>query len=224
MGVLTPEDKTFFVENGYVVVPNAVPKANCEAVVAAIFAFLGMNPDDPEDWYRPPLTNGGMIEMYQHQTLWDNRQLPNVHAIFADLYGTEKLWVSMDRVGMKPPQNLKHPEYDHKGFTHWDVNTSKLPVPFGVQGVLCLTDTEADMGGFQCIPGFHKNLEEWIATQPADRNPRMPDMTNLTVVPIPAKQGDLIIWTNVLAHGNGHNVSQKPRFSQYVTMHPAPKR
>jgi ectoine hydroxylase-related dioxygenase (phytanoyl-CoA dioxygenase family) len=91
-----------------------------------------------------------------------------------------------------------------------------------VQGVLCLTDTDADMGGFQCIPGFHRGLEEWIATQPADRNPRIPDLTGLTVVPIPAKQGDFIVWDSRLAHGNGHNVSQKPRFSQYISLFPAP--
>jgi hypothetical protein len=218
MPLLTPEEHLFFDEQGYLVIQGVVPAADCEAVVDIIFDFLEMNRDDPDDWYRLPLKPGGMIEMYQNQALWNNRQNPRLYQAMTELRRTEKLWVTIDRAGFKPPQHLAHPDYDHKGFTHWDVDTSKLPVPFGIQGVLCLTDTDPDMGGFQCIPGFHRNLEEWIATQPANRNPFMPDMTDLEVVPIPAKQGDFIVWNSRLAHGNGQNVSRKPRFSQYISM------
>jgi hypothetical protein len=76
MSVLRPEDHTFFAENGYVVIHNAVPQENLNAVVATMWEFLGMNPADPQDWYRPPLTPGGMLEIYQHQALWNNRQYP----------------------------------------------------------------------------------------------------------------------------------------------------
>jgi hypothetical protein len=221
MAILTPADHAFFAENGYLVVRSVVPKQNCDAVIAAIWEFLGMDPDNPADWYREPLTPGGMVELYQHQALWNNRQHPNVYTVFADLIGTAKLWTTMDRVSLKPPQNPAHPEYDHKGFTHWDVDTSQLPVPFWVQGVLYLADTDATMGGFQCIPGFHRGLEEWIKTQPPDRNPRVPDLTGQTVVPIPGKAGDLVIWDRLLAHGNGRNVSKRPRFAQYIAMFPA---
>jgi len=221
MSQFTSDDREFFDANGYVVIPDAVPVSLCEAVIETVFNFLGMDRNNPDDWYRLPLKPGGMIEIYQHQALWNTRQYPGLHAIFTELYGTEELYVTIDRAGFKPPRHPDHPEYDHKGFIHWDVDTSNLPNRFGAQTVLCLADTDSDMGGFQCIPGFHKNLNEWIATQPADRNPRMPDLTGLTVVPIPAKAGSIIIWNNLLAHGNGHNVSNKPRFSQYVSMYPA---
>jgi len=222
--MLTAQDKQFFDENGYVVVHNAVPAKNLQAVVDAIFDFLEMDPNNPADWYREPHRTNGMVEIYQHQALWDNRQHPNIYEAFCDIYGTDKLWVSEDRACMKPPQHTAHPDYDHKGFTHWDIDTSKLPQPFRVQGVLCLTDTTEDMGGFQCVPGFHRNLQEWVATQPKDRHPFNTDLNALPegkkVVPIAAKAGDLIIWTTLLAHGNGHNVSNKPRLCQYVTMSP----
>jgi hypothetical protein len=224
MNVLTQADLDFFQENGYVVVPNAVPQENLDAAIAAIWEFLDADPNDPETWYRPPLRQDGMVEMYQHQALWDNRQHPRLHAAFADIYGTPELWVSMDRAGMKPPSHPAHPAYDSKGFVHWDCDTSKLPRPFAVQGVLCLTDTTEDMGGFRCIPGFHRNLEEWIKTQPADRNPRAPDLTGLDgeadsrLKPATSSSG-----TCCLAHGNGHNTSNRPRMAQYITMHPARK-
>lgn len=222
MPLLSSADHAFFRENGYVVVPQVVPAENLAAVIDAVFAFLGMNPSDPDDWYRPPLPHGGMLEMYQHQALWDNRQHPRVHLAFSEILGTERLWVSFDRANLKPPQRADHPEYDHKGFIHWDTDTSKLPQPFGVQGVLCLTDTTPDMGGFQCVPELYRQMDAWVKTQPADRNPRSPDLTGFSITPVPAQAGDLIIWDRLLAHGNGHNVSTRPRFAQYITMSPAP--
>src|SRR5438067_7068632 len=33
--------------------------------------------------------------------------------------------------------------------------------------------------------------------------------------------GDLLIWTSLLLHGNGHNTSNKPRLCQYISMNPA---
>ena len=105
---------------------------------------------------------------------------------------------------------------------HWDVDTTQQPVAFGVQGVLYLTDTAEDQGGFQCVPGFHRMFDEWVKTQPADRNTRKPNLTGLTVESIAGQAGDLLIWHRLLAHGNGHNRSDRPRLAQYITMSPAP--
>jgi hypothetical protein len=221
MPILSPANHAFFEENGYVVIPNAVPQENLDAMIDALWEFLGMDPHDPEDWYREPLRPGGMVEIYHHQALWNNRQHPRVYQIFTEIRGTGRLWVTLDRACMKPPQHPAYPEYDHKGFIHWDVDTSKLPVPFGVQGVLYLTDTDADQGGFQCVPGMHRGLEEWVKTLPPDRDPRRPYLTGRTVKPISGKAGDLLIWNSLLPHGNGHNVSNRPRLAQFISMHPA---
>ena len=91
--------------------------------------------------------------------------------------------------------------------------------------MLCLADTAENMGGFSCVPGFHRGLDEWIARQPADRHPRVPDLSTLPpsmkVTPIEAKAGSMIVWNNLLLHGNGRNVGDRPRFSQYISMFPA---
>lgn len=224
MPVLSPEDHAFFEENGYVVVHDASPKEFLEAAVTAIWEFLGMDPNNPNDWYRPPHRPGaGMVELYQHQALWNNRQSPRIYEAFCELWKTHKLWVSIDRVNMKPPQRPEHPEWNHPGFIHWDTDTSTLPVRFWLQGVLALTDTAENQGAFQCVPGMHRRLEEWVATQPPHRNPRVPDLTGLEIKRIPAKAGDLIIWHVGLPHGNGPNTSDKPRLAQYITMYPAPE-
>lgn len=226
MNVLSADDKAHFEEQGFVVVPNAVPPENLEALVSAMWEFLGMDRNNPSDWYREPLHPSSMVEMYQHPAMWANREHLRVHGAFADIFGTEKLWVSEDRVSLKPPARPEFPAYDVKGFVHWDMDTSKLPVPLGVQGVLFLTDTDENMGGFRCVPGFHRVLEEWIKEQPADRNPHSPDLSRLPpgmeVTPIAGKAGDLVIWNRLLAHGNGHNLSDRPRLAQYIAMFPAP--
>jgi ectoine hydroxylase-related dioxygenase (phytanoyl-CoA dioxygenase family) len=219
--VFSQEDLCFWEENGYVVVPQAVPQANLDAVLAAMWEFLGMDAAAPDDWYRDPLRKGGMVELYQHQALWDNRQHPKVHQAFSEIWATPKLWVSMDRVNMKPPVRADKPEWDHPGFVHWDVDTAQRPIPFGVQGVLYLEDTSEDQGGFCCVPGFHRTFDEWVKSQPEDRDPRRPDLAELEVKAIPGKAGDLLIWHRLLAHGNGRNLTDKPRLAQYITMAPA---
>jgi hypothetical protein len=218
MPVLSSEDHAFFHRNGYVIVPNAAPQENLDAAIDAIWEFLGMDRNDSSDWYRDPLRPNGMVEMYQHQALWNNRQSPRIHQAFSELLGTHRLWVSIDRACMKPPHHPAHPEYDHKGFIHWDMDTTHPVQRLGLQGVLCLADTDRDQGGFQCVPRLFREFDAWVRSQPADRNPFVPDLTGFDVEPIAGKAGDLIIWNRRLAHGNGHNVAKRPRLAQYIAM------
>lgn len=224
--VLTAEDRAFFDRWGYLVVKGVVPKENCDAVVTDIYTFLQMDPNDTDTWY-PPERRGSLAHIHQTQSLWDNRQNPRLYQTFVDLYGTEKLWASLDRACFKPPLSEKHPQHQDKGFVHWDMDTSTPPETwrFFLQAVLCLTGTTEDMGGFCCIPGFHReNLVRWIAEQPEDRHKHVPDLTRLpegmAVTPIPAEAGDLVIWDVTLAHGNGANHGAAPRLCQYVTLYP----
>ena len=86
--------------------------------------------------------------------------------------------------------------------------------------MLALTDTAINQGGFQCVPELYRNLEEWIKTQPLDRDPFVPDLTGFTITSVPVQAGDLIIWNRLLPHRSGHNTSDVPRFAQYITMSP----
>ncbi|MCY4063115.1 MAG: phytanoyl-CoA dioxygenase family protein [Chloroflexi bacterium] len=226
MHVLTQEEMAFWHENGYVIVRDALPQANLDAVVDIIWEFMEMDRDDPETWYRlgdgdeakPKLKESGMAELYQHQALWENRQHPRVYGAFADIWGTEKLWVSFDRVNLNPPARA---DWDFQGFVHWDIDTSLVPLPNRVQGVLSLVDVPAEAGGLQVVPGFHRRFDEWVKTQPADRNPRIPDMAGLELKSLATNAGDLVIWNSLLPHGTGRNNSTRPRLAQYITMFPA---
>lgn len=228
MPLLSPDDHAHLAEHGFLRVPAIVSRERCRAVVDMLFEFLGFEPDQPEDWYRPPLSRGGMIEVYQHQALWDNRQNPDVHRVFAELYGTEALHVSFDRANFNPPVRAEHPEYAHPGMIHWDIDPATAHrAPFRLQGVLYLDDTPAERGGFRCAPGHHTVIERWAATgervpgapKPGGRTPA--DPSEVDIIPVIGGIGDLVVWDSRLLHGNGRNDSDRPRLAQYITMWPA---
>ncbi|MEM7533730.1 MAG: phytanoyl-CoA dioxygenase family protein [Chloroflexota bacterium] len=216
---LTSEQRAHWEEHGYVILPNIVPQANVDAVIDAIWTFLQVDRNDPETWYDAPISKHGMLEMYQHQSLWDNRQHPDIHRAFTDIWDTEKLWVSIDRANMNPP--ARQPDWDYHGMFHWDVDVSQKPLPFMVQGVLFLADTDADQGGFQCAPGFHHKVADWVKAQPEGSSLR-PNPDEFDIQTIPGKAGDLLIWHSLLPHGNSRNHSTQPRLAQYITMSPPP--
>lgn len=221
MPVLTKEDLAFWEENGYVIVRDAVPIENCQAAEQAVWDFLEMDGDNTESWYPDPPRRGIMVEIYQHQALWNNRQSPRLHQAFSEIWGTDKLWVSFDRASMNPPERE---DWKFTGpFLHWDMSLDDMPVRLKVQGVLYLADTPSNQGAFTCIPGFHRKLEEWMKNLPSDADPRRVIREYQDqAVPIAANAGDLIIWHSALPHGSSPNSAELPRMAQYITMSPAP--
>ena len=91
-----------------------------------------------------------------------------------------------------------------------------------MQGVLSLKKQDGDIGGFQCMPELFYNFDEWVKTQPADRDPMHPDTTGLTITNIEMEPGDLMIFNTLLAHGVRPNHSDnRVRMAQYISMFPA---
>ncbi|HEY5364729.1 MAG TPA: phytanoyl-CoA dioxygenase family protein, partial [Aestuariivirga sp.] len=108
------------------------------------------------------------------------------------------------------------------GFIHWDVDTSIKPPPIGVQGVLSLQKQDGDVGGFQCVPYLFEHFDDWVKTQPKDRDSQHPDMTGLSAINIDMEPGDLLIFNSLLAHGVRPNHSgNRVRMAQYISMQPA---
>ena len=224
--ILTEADWIFWKHNGYVIIRNAVPAEQVEMTANFLWEFDEKDPANAETWYAPAraemqmkeLTNTGMVEVYNHQTLWNNRQMPKVHAAFADIWGTEKLWCTIDRANLNFPLR---PGYDYKGFIHWDYDPETKPQ--NVQGVLALADQmDEEMGGFQCIPELYRNYDTWKLTQPEDRNHFKPDTTGFTLEKIKMKAGDLLIFNSTEPHGiRANNSTDKVRIAQYISMMPA---
>jgi ectoine hydroxylase-related dioxygenase (phytanoyl-CoA dioxygenase family) len=226
--VLSQDDWRHWITKGFVIVRNAVPVEKAERLASLLWEFDEKDPDDDATWYAPQrrpharaeLNNAGMVEIYNHQYLWDNRMEPRVYNAFVDIWDREDLWTTIDRANLNPPKLDKSGPSD--GFIHWDVDTKQRPLPIGVQGVLSLKTQTAETGGFQCVPYLFEHLDEWAKTQPEDRNPLLPDMTGLGRENIDLNPGDLMIFNSLLAHGVRPNLSaDKVRMAQYISMQPA---
>ena len=225
--VLSDDDWRHWTTNGYVIVRQAVPAANVNRLVDVLWRFDEKDPNDPATWFVPQrrdhkmreLNHTGMLEIYNHQSLWDNRMEARVYDAFVDIWDRQDLWVAIDRAMLNPPKKDKG---SPDGFIHWDVDTSLRPLPIGAQGVLSLSKQDRDVGGFQCVPELFNNFDAWVKTQPADRDPMHPDVTGLDVVYVGLEPGDLLIFNSLLAHGVRPNRSEnRVRMAQYISMYPA---
>ena len=226
--ILSEEDWKFWMHNGYVVIKNAIPKAQAKATADFIWEFDEKEANDPSTWYAQPraemkmkeLAGTGMVEAYNHQTLWNNRQTQKIYDAFVDVWGTEKLWVTIDRVNLNFPQR---PGEEKEGFIHWDYDPETRPQ--NVQGVIALADQMDEMmGGFQCIPWLYRNYDSWKLTQPEDRDRFQPNLAALhdKIVKVVMEAGDLLIFNSTEPHGIRPNRSEnKVRIAQYISMMPA---
>ena len=215
--VLSAEDLAFWDEHGYVVLHEAISLEQCQAAEAAVWEFLGMDRKGPETWYAPS-DHGIMRQFFHHPALRANRRSPRIHKAFAQIWGTADLWMTTDRASFNPPERAgwKFPG----PHLHWDT-TLVPPVPFGVSGLIYLTDTEAEQGAFTCVSGFHRRIDAWLGELPPGADPRRQQLDSLGAVPIAGHAGDLIIWHKALPHGSRPNHAAHPRIVQYLSMHPA---
>lgn len=226
--VLSEEDWAFWVHNGYIVIKNALPREQALKTASFIWEFDEKDPNDKNTWYAPPraemqmkeLIGSGMVEVYNHQYLWDNRQTQRVYDAFVDIWGYEDLWVTIDRA------NLNFPKKDKSGFggfIHWDYDPETKPQ--NVQGVIALDDQlDPNMGGFQCIPRLYREYDTWKLTQPEDRNRFKPDVSEFKddIVKVTLEAGDLLIFNSLQPHGIRPNHSDDHvRVAQYISMMPA---
>ncbi len=226
--VFSETEWDFWTQNGYIVLKHAVPRNQALETASFIWEFEEKDPHDSSTWYTEPraeiqmkeLAGTGMVEVYHNQHLWNNRQHPKIYNAFVDIWGKEKLWVTIDRANLNFPIR---PGFEYQGFIHWDYDPETRPQ--NVQGVLALSDqTDPDMGGFQCIPELYRTYDSWKLSQPADRDRFKPDITQFEdqIVKVSLQAGDLLIFNSTLPHGIRANLSKdKVRIAQYISMMPA---
>lgn len=216
--VLSQEDLQFWNKNGYVIVKNAISKKDCEDTQQAIWEFLRMDPNNKETWYvRHENQKGLMLNFSDHETLNRNRFSPRIKKAYEQLYNTTKIYRTIDKVSFNPPETE---DFTFLGSPlHWDTNL-KQPIPFGLQGLLYLTDCGSDDGAFHCVPGFHTKIDNWLANLKPNEDPREKATATLQSKPITASAGDFIIWNNTLPHCATANKGKSPRMVQYLTYFP----
>lgn len=211
--VLDAEDLRQWDLRGYVVLREAISRDEAADLEALLWRVIDARPDDPATWYGPR-NNGIMVQHFQHPAQEAVRRSMRIHKAFAQLWGTSDLWATTDRMSFNPPEK--------RGFRlpgprlHWDVSLA-LPIPFGTQGILYMTDTAADQGALELVPGFQHRVAAWLETL-GDADARQVDLS-AEAITVPAGAGDLVIWRQDLPHGPSPNSTDRPRMAQYINMY-----
>ncbi|HEX8647278.1 MAG TPA: phytanoyl-CoA dioxygenase family protein [Thermoleophilaceae bacterium] len=197
---LSADDLAFFDEHGYVVLHEAVGAELRDALADAVPRHMD------------GLTQGIMVQLFDHPAQRAIRELPRIHKAFAQLWGTADLIATTDRCGFNPPESDGVPFPGPH--LHLDLSSLEPPIPFGLGGMIYLTDTPAEQGAFQCVPGFHRRIDR--------EPPPSRDMSGMEGQPIPGAAGDMVIWHEALPHGPTPNRGDRPRIVQYLKLYPPP--
>jgi hypothetical protein len=216
--ILSADALAFWDAHGYLVLRGAVPKEQCHAVQAAIWDYLGAHPDDPASWYQQHAGKRGlMLQLSDHPALDANRHNARIRHAYEQLYGTDAIFKTIDKVSFNPPETGT---FRFQGSPlHWDVSLA-LPIPLKLQGLLYLGDCTAHDGAFQCVPGFHKRIGSWLDDVPHDVSARDWALRTLTPDAVPGEAGDFVIWHQALPHCASPNRGTQPRMVQYLTYLP----
>jgi hypothetical protein len=204
---------------GWLRVDGAVPVRLCDRLVEVLEAEMQVPVHDPSRWPEYSVEPRDFVPIWGHQAQWDIRQHPDLHRIWAALWGTEKLGVSLDSCRFTPPWQ---PGYGEPYGIHWDHDPWDAQKRM-FQGVVALTDTAADQGGFRCVPSLYNDRAAWphIPTMDQDGDENwLADTEGREIVHVPARTGDLIVWDSHLPHGNSRNRSTAPRIAFYIAMGP----
>jgi len=97
-------------EFGWVRINGAVPVKLCHRLLNVLETDLGVPINDPSRWDAYGGEPRDFVPIWGHQAQWDIRQHPNLHHIWATLYGTERLFVSLDSCRFTPPWKPGHAE------------------------------------------------------------------------------------------------------------------
>lgn len=194
-----------FKQHGWVVVDTGIPQEQLNAVVDLIDDNLHLCSDKVN----------GILPIHQHQALWNNRQTPELHAVFAALHEKNELWVSIDRVSFKP-QISERANFARGQPNFIRVDKNLKDPAFRVQGVLYLTDTAEDQGAWECSPGLYREI---LNGETSHQNVRA-NIAQYPVQRVPGAAGSLVVWDSRMPHSSGHNWTEEARYAQYITMNP----
>jgi hypothetical protein len=193
-------------------------------------------------WFPGNFSAPGIPPFFHLNHSWELRQSPRLYHTFCELLSCGKtkinrLWVSIDRVSVKPPGMG-----DQESFYHWDSDPWywESETYTGLQGMFSLSDgntftlfktthtdtfrdsfingpgnthkpnwlSNGDVGKKEGMIVFNKVQSEWL------------DKQNLKTV-ITLNRGDIIIWSNRLLHLASKNKSNQMRYAQYIQYDPA---
>ena len=207
--------------DGYVVIPNVLPKGEVEHALSLTWDWLeslgsGISRSDPATWGDenwPGDLKSGIVTTCgatQQAAAWAVRGSDRVKQAFSAVWGEEELITSMDCVILWRPWWGEGAE-DRKPVTeglHIDQNPFKKSGLQCVQGMIPLRSVTQNIGGLQVVPRSHKDYVQDIIRRDHPEHAETGDFCKVApasykgaTVLIEANAGDIILWDSRLIHG-----------------------
>ena len=231
-------------ELGYCVIPHIFSTAETEDLYERVWheyiekAWPHCKMDDRSNWKKlfPIHQKYGTFvgAAGQIQVMWDLRQDPRIIEVFAHIWNTHDLIVSMDGLSIMCPPEIRDgyvepwPHVD-QNFSHDSIDfVSESPLktaPFTIQGQFLFEDSFNGDGGFYCIPKSHLRFPEfapYIDAYAWGREKRQEffnkffdSRTDDSGNPyhtqhVTAPRGSLILWDSRTVHWNQHPSKDRP--------------
>ena len=219
--MLTDEQKAFYAENGYVLVPSLLTPeeaADLRQETHDIIARLSAIRSVESTWGSAKDIAGGLVTELKHC-----HDVQFQSAAFARLMVNERLTeVAADIIGpnvqlhhtkafIKPPEKgSPFPLHQDAPFFPHD-NHSMIAV------ILHFDDAPLEKGCVRVVPGSHKQgILPHIPTGAYHLDPEQYPVESAT--PIPAKAGDALFFSYLTIHGSGINTSDEARTTVLIQM------
>lgn len=213
---LTPDQKQFFDDNGFLVIPNMYSDGemaemrtqfrdlivNTEGRPKAMrYDFMEPHPKYGIDPYNPKNVRGMMDQPLANDYWFNNVTDPRIVNVFIDLFGPD-IDFHNGKVRNNPPGF-----HNDQGW-HQDWPYERHSVPDLAAAIIYLDEMDVDAGATSAVSGSHLQ-GEWptvkghtIAEEliPKDK-----------IVPVRANPGDVLFIHVLVVHTAGHNLTKKSR-------------
>lgn len=160
-------------KNGYVVVPNVIPKESCDQFVEDAWKWLesfphGFKRDDRRTWTAEHLPSGHQKGLYNRYSVnheafvWKIRTEPGVVNTFEKVWSTDDLIVSFDGMNVSLPVNQEHGRTDIEQTEPWphiDQDPRTIEKLELYQGIAQMSPCGPEDGGLVVLSGSH-NLHQ----------------------------------------------------------------
>lgn len=213
--ILSERDRSDFLEHGWLRITGLVPKELCDSLVSTLQRDLKIPVRNRDHWAEYGGPSRDRVPMWGHQSQWDIRQHPQFYAAWTELWQEKSLLVTLDSCRFTPPwrPGFAEPDPIHLDTDPWNDRAQTL------QGVIAITQTSADQGGFCCVPSLYRNPSRRPKTKTKVASGAeywLPDISGHEVTHVAAGAGDLIVWSSRLPHSNSKNLSTEPRIAFYA--------
>jgi len=226
--VLTQEQVDHFMERGWVVLRNAVPKETMDKFERDLWVRLNMDPKDKSTWTREEL------HMPTHIKEHMSKFAPLVWEASGDLLGgTDKIHYKSNYTGNGFIANLGSPEFDPnevidpRDLTNWHVDGDWFRHFLdcecqALETLILWSDVEPRAGPTYVCPDGIAKVAEWLKEHPegadvmADENgerivPKLVKESNVFDECI-GKKGDVFLCHPLLPHSRQRNYIRNERF------------